>query len=287
MWMDTDAVVHNFETPIDKAGKPEKTFICSPDPSGIGMSAQFNAGVWIVKNTDVGRAIMNSWMSAYDPVHWTDADGKWIAKQGWAGETFEQGAFEKNILPRYRSSIEILPWHILQGIDAHRTDSFALHLFSYGPALAIGLIRMDSNVLRVLRTKHTQGISSTIPPGLLLSYKVNLGAALLDMANRSCDPREFRALYDEAERVLLSGIELEHACDNCRLSLASARTEISAADGTCWIRRRVASVQCWSDAGIRAGANINLKCAIVSRLGGSRAAHQLTSGRAVDSCSPY
>ncbi len=48
-----------------------------------------------------------------------------------------------------------------------------------------------------------------------------MDGALLNMANRAGDPREFRALYDEAEHDLLSGIELEPACDNCRLSVAS------------------------------------------------------------------
>ena len=187
------------------------------------MSAKFNAGVWIVKNTITGRNLMSDWMNAYDQTHWVNTNGKWNAKQSWAGETFEQGAFEKHIMPNYMFAIDILPWHTLQGIDSSRKDSFALHLFSYGPALAAGMITVDRFVLRMLRTKHMQGVDSTIPPGLLLTYKVNLGAALLDIANRSGDPREFAALYDEAERVLLSGLDLEPACDNCRASLASVR----------------------------------------------------------------
>ena len=223
MWMDTDAVINDDKRRIEQIGHPEKVFFGSPDPSGIGMSAKFNAGVWIVKNSVSGRAIMIDWMKSFDTVNWINSEGKWSAKHSWAGETFEQGAFEKHVLPKYSEIIDIMPWYVLQGVDKARTDSFALHLFSCGPSLAAGLIRVDRTILRILRTKHAQGIDSTIPPGLLLTYKVNLGAALLEIANHSGDKSEFMALYDEAEQVLLSGLELEPTCSNCMSSLASVR----------------------------------------------------------------
>ena len=64
---------------------------------------------------------------------------------------FQSGdVFEKYVMPKHRSSIDILPWHVLQGMDFERKDSFILHLFSCGPALSQGLIRVNYLILGIL-----------------------------------------------------------------------------------------------------------------------------------------
>ena len=109
----------------------------------------FNAGVWIVANTKLGRAIMSKWVSVYTEhaaARWTrDPQGKhtgqddlsWKCTQpeehaahlgtrrarpcGFSQEYYEQGAFVRHVLalPRFRHAIRLVPWYVLQSIHPH------------------------------------------------------------------------------------------------------------------------------------------------------------------------
>jgi hypothetical protein len=105
----------------------------------------FNAGVWMVANTRLGRAIMNQWVSVYAEraaAHWKrDLSGRhtgqddlsWRCVQAdesrrgsttpcrFSGEHYEQGAFVRHVLsvPRFRHAIRLVPWQLLQGVQPH------------------------------------------------------------------------------------------------------------------------------------------------------------------------
>jgi hypothetical protein len=105
----------------------------------------FNAGVWIVANTRLGRAIMAKWVAAYTDhaaAHWShDPAGKhtgqddlsWRCTEpdkerpgqtrtcGFSKEYYEQGAFVKIVLGerRFRHAIRLVPWHVLQSPHPH------------------------------------------------------------------------------------------------------------------------------------------------------------------------
>ncbi len=128
IWLDSDAVIHQRTKPIEWVLKEEKDFYLCPDPPL--WSSPFNAGVWIVRNTSIGKSILIDWMKCYNPKNWSiGSNKKWKTKGKWAGIDYEQGSFVKYILPKYKYNLCILPYHVLQTqeIKDVKPDTFALH----------------------------------------------------------------------------------------------------------------------------------------------------------------
>jgi hypothetical protein len=124
LWLDMDAVVNTI-LPISVFLKSGKSFYFSSDPPG--WHAIFNAGVWMVKNTMDGRAIMRAWLKCYNPTNWT-FDGKtWTTPGKFAGETYEQGAFRKWILPAYRYKLYKYDWEYFQSYDTTLEGVYIYH----------------------------------------------------------------------------------------------------------------------------------------------------------------
>jgi hypothetical protein len=127
LWIDTDAVIDNTKIKLNDVSS--KDFFCSGDPPL--WHSPFNAGVWGVRSTPIGYKIINKWIELYNAVStaWsTDSTGAWKSTGGWAGNTYEQGAFIENILhsEAFRNHIDILPWEYLQDIK-HTDKSITLH----------------------------------------------------------------------------------------------------------------------------------------------------------------
>ena len=126
LWLDTDACVYDLNRSLDSFSG---NFVCSSESI---MYTGMNAGVWIVKNTEHGRTIMKIWMSYYIKDNWVLED-KWICKVGeWAGVSYEQGAFNINILEQYKEILNInrVKWNILNNISSSYTEpeiSFTYH----------------------------------------------------------------------------------------------------------------------------------------------------------------
>ena len=100
----------------------------------------FNAGVWVVANTRIGRALMAQWVRVYNETaskHWVrDPNGKhtgqddlsWQCLQpdernkgktrpcDFSKEHYEQGAFVHHVLthPKFKQHIRLVPWRVLQ-----------------------------------------------------------------------------------------------------------------------------------------------------------------------------
>jgi len=102
LWVDSDAAVvgHKHFSELFE----EKHFILSPNPpmfnhSSLNIfSAPFCAGVWAVKSSPEGKAIMNRWCDTYDSTKWTNTKEGWKGEGAYGGSNYEQGAFELHIL---------------------------------------------------------------------------------------------------------------------------------------------------------------------------------------------
>jgi len=77
----------------------------------------FNAGVYIIKNDENGKNILNKWLSYYNKDKWNfnNLNNKWICNGPWAGIDYEQGSFVEYILKdnEYNKYIIKLPYYIL------------------------------------------------------------------------------------------------------------------------------------------------------------------------------
>lgn len=139
-WVDTDAAITAAETRIEELAANTKSFIMCPDPPM--WSSPFNAGVWAVRNTETGRAIMDDWINIYKRVanQWKRDGEKWSSTGTWAGDSYEQGSFAEHIWPKYNSHIAQLDWTVFQGTRPETPGAFALHFSSHQKDLRQGFI---------------------------------------------------------------------------------------------------------------------------------------------------
>lgn len=132
LWLDTDAVIHDYSISLDIIQIPDKSFYYSHDFTEYinddlkyVNSFNFNAGVWFVLNDKQGINIMNDWMELYDPNKWHRVKkNKGVEQSGWkcndcewAGEHYEQGAFIKSIIPKYKKYCFQYPFTFFQSSD--------------------------------------------------------------------------------------------------------------------------------------------------------------------------
>ena len=125
LWLDTDACVFDMDRKLSTIELAKYDFYFSKDKHG----SKFCAGVWMVKNTLMGKEIMTKWMDSYDPESWWKKNGVWRTNNGWAGPMYEQGAFEKQILPEYIKHMKEYPHTMLQSIDWNNPETFILHFY--------------------------------------------------------------------------------------------------------------------------------------------------------------
>ena len=128
MWIDSDACFHNHNITIPSLFKsnPNTFFAMARDHDR--WSGEFNAGVWVVRNTKKGRDFMRDWKNRYNPNKWSNDNNKWYCSDcTWAGDEYEQGSgytLMKDL--KYSAYINKIDWRMLQ--DATPTNtSFTLH----------------------------------------------------------------------------------------------------------------------------------------------------------------
>lgn len=135
LWIDSDAWIHDAKALRRLLRRHHDdvrtTMIIGPDPPM--WPSPFNAGVFAVRNDRHGLRLIREWMRLYDPSTWTlDRGGKWTSSGPWAGETYEQGAFWKRLMPdpRWSSRIASVPSHVLCETDWQkpRRGTVAIHL---------------------------------------------------------------------------------------------------------------------------------------------------------------
>jgi len=152
MWLDSDAFLVNFtETKMLQFLEKYQYYsvIITRDMPPWDYN-EFNAGVFIVKNDDMGRRIMKDWKSKYNPKNWTYTNSKWTTSSQWAGVDYEQGSFVEYILtnPKYANHIIQLPYYVLNNNDCDSDnidETIAVHL--------AGKFKSDAKVLNSCMSK--------------------------------------------------------------------------------------------------------------------------------------
>jgi hypothetical protein len=84
-------------------------------------------GVFLVKNNDIGKKIINNWWEKYNHNKWTKKNNKWETDGVWAGVDYEQGSFNEYIYPKFKKHIKILHSSVLSDIDSSNSNSFVSH----------------------------------------------------------------------------------------------------------------------------------------------------------------
>ncbi len=142
-WLDSDAFVVDLDRDIRSFLESKDGFSMFISPDQPEWDAKFNAGVFIVRNDEMGRSIVGNWKSFYPPKNWKREGKKWVSigydpndkKTHWAGVYYEQGAFIHYVLedPKFAKYIYSFPYYVLQEFDCklpHKDQTFSIHLAS-------------------------------------------------------------------------------------------------------------------------------------------------------------
>ena len=94
---------------------------------------------------------------------------------------------------------------------------------SYWEALRSAMAgRLDHQVIRAFRTEHAAAELAG-PTFRLVHAKINLGSALLNMANDATSPAEYVGMYQESEELLLAAMKLEPSNADARHNIDMVR----------------------------------------------------------------
>ena len=126
IWIDTDAVIHNFDMRVEDLFTGDEFFIYSSD--NPLWHSPFNAGVFLVKRSMQSIQLMEDWIGLYNANLWRKENNQWVTSEAWAEDAFEQGSFVNQILPKYSKTgfLKKVDWKILQS-PYPLADSFTLH----------------------------------------------------------------------------------------------------------------------------------------------------------------
>lgn len=113
LWFDSDIYIWDFNKDPREFMNADIDFVAAHDPDDPKDTEDwFNAGVFCVRNSESGRALVDKWISLYDESKWSkDEQGKWATDDRWAGPNYEQGSFCEEILQKneFKNKIKILP----------------------------------------------------------------------------------------------------------------------------------------------------------------------------------
>ncbi len=135
LWVDSDAFFVNFtkERLYNFLNKyQEYSFIGTPDIPP--WTEKFNAGVFVIKNNDIGKAMVDKWITYYhkDVWNYNKSTDKWKTDATWAGVEYEQGSFSTYILddPKFSKKITLIPYYYLNNHNCndHQEETLLVHL---------------------------------------------------------------------------------------------------------------------------------------------------------------
>jgi hypothetical protein len=156
LWFDSDIFIFDFKKDPRKFMTPDLDFVGAHDPDDPKDTEDwFNAGVFCVRNSESGRALIDKWISLYDPSKWSrDDDGKWVTEDRWAGPNYEQGSFCEEILQKteFKNKIKILKSTIFNELFDWQNpgpECFSIH-FMRGLAQKLGIIAIWRHRIEVM-----------------------------------------------------------------------------------------------------------------------------------------
>ena len=142
LWLDTDAVINDFSISLDSIYCNNKSIYYSyeiierdlPYTKKLKTTYGFNAGVWLILNDKIGKEIISDWINLYDKDKWIFKNNKWKCNScKWAGVYYEQGSFEKYIIPKYKNYCKQYKLSFFQSSNIHQVniydEKFVYHFY--------------------------------------------------------------------------------------------------------------------------------------------------------------
>lgn len=126
MWADSDTIVIDTDKKLESIVSSGKDIYIGTDY----LSSTLNAGLFIIKNSEIGRAFINDCLKKLDDFTcFTDDYSAILKSETWAGNCYEQGYMNKVIRKRYKQYTEVVSSDIFYNTTAPVKSSFILHAF--------------------------------------------------------------------------------------------------------------------------------------------------------------
>jgi len=125
-WMDSDTIINNFDIDIGKdiLNKYDSDIFVASDNTKYDI---VNAGLFVVKNSPIGKSFINHWISLYNPSLCEKKEGG--LKGIWALSCYEQGQLNKLLIEQYGKNTTMLEGHIFQNKDICFKNVFIMHYY--------------------------------------------------------------------------------------------------------------------------------------------------------------
>jgi hypothetical protein len=129
VWLDSDTIVaHDRRLEEIVRLAPKASIFIGKDFSHDRSSQVYCAGVFMIKNNDVGKQFIDDCLSAYVNNPRCKIHGKYTLVGEWAGECYEQGVMNKLLKSKYRSEMyELSPEYVMNG--PANFHGFIVHVF--------------------------------------------------------------------------------------------------------------------------------------------------------------
>ncbi len=122
MWVDSDTCFENSNIRMEDIVIPGSVMTISADKPQHRIPSKINTGVFVV--TKDSLALLDTWISLYDPSKWTKNGESWKCSGKWSGVDYEQGSL-CTLLDTH--AIDIKPWHCMNNHPNSGHSGYVYH----------------------------------------------------------------------------------------------------------------------------------------------------------------
>jgi hypothetical protein len=128
-WLDSDTIINNFNIDLgeDILHKFDSDIFVASDNIQYDV---VNAGVFIIRNSPIGKKFLEEWIDLYAPMC---EKGKGSLKGVWAMSCYEQGNLNKLIIEKYGKNTTFLDGNIFQNNNSCFENVFLMHHYGGKP----------------------------------------------------------------------------------------------------------------------------------------------------------
>lgn len=124
-WMDSDTIINNFNIDLGEHILNKYTSDIFVASDNIRYDV-VNAGLFVIKNSEIGKQFMQDWINLYSPIC-EKGNGK--LKGVWAMSCYEQGTLNKLLIEKYHKYFTFLDGSIFQNNNYCSSEAFITHFY--------------------------------------------------------------------------------------------------------------------------------------------------------------
>jgi hypothetical protein len=125
MWLDSDTAIKNHNINLNDILNSYDSDIIIGQDTPYGIFSGINAGVFIIKNSQIGISFMKDCINNFDATACLKKDNN--LKGVWAGWCYEQGIMNKMISEKYANNTTLLNRYLIHNSETCNDNTFIMH----------------------------------------------------------------------------------------------------------------------------------------------------------------